>query len=381
MDDFFVSDPTPISGNIKGYIYFGKKGADPEPRLTISGSDSLELAGVSLAAIGDLNGDGKSELLLGAPYSVDSDVLLSLGAKMQIQQATLPYPGSGAPWSVSAFPGTNAIGVAPEAVGQTGSGALLTWVEPDTGSVVVNTLYGAFISGDSWGDTKAIRQTGADISSLTISDPGNSSASNESVPTLVWHEEEDSTGNQSLWQATYDRANGNWATQLIQAIAAKSRRRGAPDNQDDALLSVEGSTYRVLDAAAAEGDGEVTVTISRSGHLNAAHELFYRTVDLSATAGADYEHAAGVVRFARGERFKQIKIKIHADEHHEPGGEHLQIELRSAHPKAHRSWHGRRISGTARTTGIVHLSETERVLELTAIDSGHPGRGQRRSPG
>ncbi|MFM7787284.1 MAG: Calx-beta domain-containing protein, partial [Microcystis panniformis] len=82
----------------------------------------------------------------------------------------------------------------------------------------------------------------------------------------------------------------------------------------------------------------------------------YHTVDISATAGADYEHKAGTITFAPGESSKTIEVKIFDDNLLEHLKEKFKLILED----------GQQTTLTAYAT----LQDTNQTINLLAIDSG-----------
>jgi hypothetical protein len=69
--------------------------------------------------------------------------------------------------------------------------------------------------------------------------------------------------------------------------------------------------FAVPDASAAEGDGNVEVTVKRSGGMLGAVSIDYRTVDGTASAGDDFEAASGTLSWGDGDmEDKVITISI-----------------------------------------------------------------------
>lgn len=69
--DFAVGAPLEDAGGTdRGnvYIYFGGIGLPSIPSVTLSGTEDLGQFGFALARAGDVNGDGRDELLVGAPF-------------------------------------------------------------------------------------------------------------------------------------------------------------------------------------------------------------------------------------------------------------------------------------------------------------------------
>jgi hypothetical protein len=90
-------------------------------------------------------------------------------------------------------------------------------------------------------------------------------------------------------------------------------------------LAVAADAYR-----AAESGGPVTVTVKRpGGSLGGPVSVDYATADGTATAGADYQAAAGTLTFAPGEAAKSFTVQVTSDAVHE-GDETLQVKLSNA---------------------------------------------------
>ncbi|MCP4126451.1 MAG: hypothetical protein GY753_05235 [Gammaproteobacteria bacterium] len=366
IDDLIVGAVGALSAT-KTYVLFGTKNGDPTIGLQYTSLDSLNLFGSAVAAAGDINGDGKTDLLIGAPYSADMNLVSSLQEARQIRYVAQTLdPGSS---SAATFSGTTASGISPQAAGETGLGSLLTWVESTGDSLPIYTLYGAFWKGSGWENTMLIRQTSGVISHVSISDPNNQKSSASSVPKVLWQETDKSRGDlPAIWQANYNNSSGNWNVYPVQITADESSQPSATN--DESQLAVGSSYYNVEDIVVSEGDETATFTVTRSGDVSKPHELRYRTVDMTATAGADYVHTHGKLMFKRGERSKQIHIPLKQDEIYERGGERVLMELRSLDRHAFIHRNGLRLSGTPVATAQMLVSDDDRLLELTSINSG-----------
>ncbi len=86
-------------------------------------------------------------------------------------------------------------------------------------------------------------------------------------------------------------------------------------------LQFGSSTYTVL-----ESEGNVTITVARTGGTDGAISVNFATADVTATAGADYAAASGTLNFAAGETSKPFTIMITDDSIFE-GDESLNLTL------------------------------------------------------
>ncbi len=66
--------------------------------------------------------------------------------------------------------------------------------------------------------------------------------------------------------------------------------------------------------SAGELDGSITLIVERTGSTNTSVSVAYATSNLTATAGADYIAATGVIEFEPGETNKEIVISIEFDD-------------------------------------------------------------------
>jgi hypothetical protein len=75
-----------------------------------------------------------------------------------------------------------------------------------------------------------------------------------------------------------------------------------------------------------EGDGQVSVTVTRAGDLSAAAAVDYATSDETARDRADYNRAVGSLSFAAGETEKSFTVLVNQDSYAE-GAETLSVTL------------------------------------------------------
>jgi hypothetical protein len=166
------------------------------------------------------------------------------------------------------------------------------------------------------------------------------------------------TGTSTLGQSIY--AGSNWNTNnTIQTDSNPT----PPDQIDNIISSAttssdvgSNSIFSVSHQKAKEQDGKVTFTITRQGDTNTSKTLTYRTVDISATAGADYEHQEGSLTFNPGETSKIIEINIYNDILSEHLNEKFKLIVQD----------GQKTTLTAYAT----LQDTNQEINLLAIDSG-----------
>lgn len=329
---------------------------------TYTHADPKSLAGSALAGVGDLDGDGKDDLLIGAPWSVDTDTIEALQAATRIQVATYGLSGNVlSPPSVTTFSGTSAVGIEPAALGSSPDGALLAWTE----SADADSLFSAFWDGSKWSDTGLVRQApdGVLISDVSVATgKGHSSE-------LIWQEQESSDSSTvTLLTATYDSKSDHWSTATADIDSATLPQ--SPDDGSGDQIQVQGSLYSVSATPSSEGRGPLKFHITRRGETGSKHVLRYRTRDITASAGADYQHTEGKLTFGPGVTHKQITVPIYRDKAHEPRGERVSLDIASDHPSATLVSGGLTVEGDAQTCAEASIGDEDSVLELTAIDSG-----------
>ena len=84
------------------------------------------------------------------------------------------------------------------------------------------------------------------------------------------------------------------------------------DDDEPGELRFESAELRVVESA-----GSVTCTVVREGGSSGEVRVKYRTEDLTATGGADYERASGELIFKEGECSQSVTITILNDESYE----------------------------------------------------------------
>ncbi len=335
-----------IGTTVQGYI-IGQGGAN-------------QLSGSSVSAVGDLNNDGKADLLVGAPNTVSSEALNQLQQTItsnyvigQVSNGTLNTNNS----TPTAIPWLQP-GQSVQSLTSTPYGVLAIWTtSTGSGETAQTNLSVAFwVPSGTTGSWKNYQSSVATLSGSNLSFSSiNVNASNNSI-TLGWVVLDSTTGTSSLGQSIYN--GNNWNT----ANSIQTDSNPTPPDQIDNIISnpTTGSTsnslFSVSHKTVKENEGKVTFTITREGDINTSKTLNYRTVDISATAGADYEHKAGTLTFAPGETSKTIEVNIFDDNLLEHLNEKFKLILQD----------GQQTTLTAYAT----LQDTNQTINLLAIDSG-----------
>ncbi|MDT3674005.1 FG-GAP-like repeat-containing protein [Microcystis wesenbergii] len=336
-----------IGTTVQGYI-IGQGGAN-------------QLSGSSVSAVGDLNNDGKADLLIGAPNTVSSDALNQLQQTItsnyvigQVNNGNFNTNNS----NPTAIPWLQP-GQSVQSLTSTPYGVLALWTT-STGSeeTAQTSLSVAFwVPSGTTGSWKNYQSSVATLSgsNLSFSSINVNNAANNAV-TLNWVVLDSQTGTSSLGQSIYN--GNNWST----ANSIQTDSNPAPPDQIDNIISnsTTGSTsnsiFSVSHKTVKENEGKVTFTITRTGDINTSKTLNYHTVDISATAGADYEHKAGTLTFAPSETSKTIEVKIFDDNLLEHLKEKFKLILQD----------GQQTTLTAYAT----IQDTNQTINLLAIDSG-----------
>ncbi len=325
-----------------------------------------QLSGSSVSAVGDLNNDGKADLLVGAPNTVSSDALNQLQETItsnyvigQLNNGTLNTNNS-VPTAIPYLQPGQSI----QSLTSTPFGVLALWTNSTgSGETAQTNLSTAFwVPSGSTGSWKNYQPSvsnlsGSNLSFSSINVSTTNNANNNTV-TLSWVVLDSNTGTSTLGQSIY--AGSNWNTNnTIQTDSNPT----PPDQIDNIISSAttssdvgSNSIFSVSHQKAKEQDGKVTFTITRQGDTNTSKTLTYRTVDISATAGADYEHKEGSLTFAPGEISKTIEVNIYNDTLSEHLNEKFKLIVQD----------GQKTTLTAYAT----LQDTNQEVNLLAIDSG-----------
>lgn len=341
-----------VGTTVQGYV-IGQGGAN-------------QLSGSSVSAVGDLNNDGKADLLVGAPDTVSSDALNQLQETItsnyvvgQLNNGTLNTNNS-IPTAIPYLQPGQSI----QSLTSTPFGVLALWTNSTgSGETAQTSLSVAFwVPSGTTGSWKNYQPSvsnlsGSNLSFSSINVSATNNANNNTV-TLSWVVLDSTTGTSNLGQSTYNGSNWN-TSNTIQTVSSPT-----PPEQIDNIISgsttssdvPSNSIFSVSHQKAKEQDGKVTFTITRQGDTNTSKTLTYRTVDISATAGADYEHTEGSVTFNPGETSKTIEVNIYNDILSEHLNEKFKLIVQD----------GQKTTLTAYAT----LQDTNQEINLLAIDSG-----------
>jgi len=319
-----------VGSTVQGYV-IGQAGAN-------------QLSGSSVSPIGDINGDGKIDLLVGAPYTIPSADLTNLQntiapnyitGKLNNGQVSFNNP-TPAPIPNLA-PGESLQSLTPTPFGILG--------------IVVNgnnLLAGFWQAGTGWQGFQTI---------ATLTDNNGiftDIAVNASNPvTVSWGTSNTQSSTTVLNQSIYNGRGWN-------NTGFATYSNPAPTEDIDNIITQSGNTsqFSVLNQSVKESDGKVVFTVIRKGDTSQPVTLKYRTEDITATATSDYQHREGTITFAPGETTKSIEIVVYEDTLEESLREKFQLILTPTS------------SSLAPLSATATLSDTNPTINLLAIDSG-----------
>ena len=256
-----------VGTTVNGYV-IGQAGAN-------------QLSGSSLSPIGDINGDGKIDLLVGAPNTIPSADLTTLQNTIAANYITGKLNGGQVSFNnPTPAPIPNlAPGQALQSLTATPFGILGILVSGN------NLLAGFWQAGTGW-------QGFQTIATLTDSDGTFTDiAVNAGNPvTVSWGATDGETSTTVLNQSVYNGRGWN-------NTGFATSTSPAPTADIDNIITQSGNTaqFSVLHQSAKESHGKVVFTVTRQGDMSQPVTLNYRTEDITATATADYQHSEGTL--------------------------------------------------------------------------------------
>jgi hypothetical protein len=359
--DLIVSEPDAQNQSGVSYVIYGGSSNQIGSIATINVSqvgttvngyiigqaNANQLSGSSVSPIGDINGDGKIDLLVGAPYTIPSADLTNLQNTIAPNYITGQLNGSQVSFNnPTPAPIPNlAPGEALESLTATPFGIL---------GIVVNgneLLAGFWQARAGWKVFQTIATLTDDNGIFTDISVNAGNAGNP--VTVSWGTSNTQSSTTVLNQSIY---NGRgWNNTGFTTYA-----NPAPTEDIDNIITQPGNTpqFSVLNQRVKESHGKVVFTVTRKGDTSQPVTLNYRTEDITATATSDYEHGEGTITFAPGETTKSIEILVYEDTLEEHLHEKFQLLLTPTS------------SSLAPLSATATLADTNPTINLLAIDSG-----------
>lgn len=382
IDDLLVSAPNDSQiAELSGisYVLYGSAdirspGFQIKTGLTLENENALERSGASLTSLGDLNGDGFADFLVGASQAADANLSReAVGAS----EVLYSVRGSDGNWTHAAPIDGRGLTSPPEtplALEQTELGLLAAWVSERTGNEgnTFSTLYTAFYNGSEWSAPEAVgSETSDDIVEATISEVSISRTALR--PLIIWvQSDSERTQTTSVFQSQY---NDGWGeTTSVVPIASETPSPAGFNYISDETLVVDDERLSVEDVHIDEpASGSVTASfvVTREGNTSRASDPYnFRLKDYAATYGLDFtgDHS-GTFSFSAGQTTKEITVEILADDLIERT-ESLRLEIFSKDAGAFVSDNGLAVAGSNTIGASLFLNDSSTVLNLTTIDSG-----------
>lgn len=255
VPDFIIGAPLRSPGGVmnagSAYVY---SGLDGSLLYQIDGTDSAEVVGVAVAMLGDVNGDGRSEFMIGAPYAdpggqIDAgSVYIYSGLNgTLLQQKDGGAAGDNFGWSAARAGTVNADGIPDYIIGApyADSGSMLSagaaYVYSGAGGGLLYRKYGAMPSDNFGYSVDGVGNVNGDARSDFI--VGAQYADSGRGAAYVFS----GLNGDSLYHATGDTSNGyfGWAVSGVGDVNGDGRADfavGAPYEEPGGVNSA-GSAY------------------------------------------------------------------------------------------------------------------------------------------
>ncbi|MEM8572681.1 MAG: Calx-beta domain-containing protein [Pseudomonadota bacterium] len=401
FDDLLVSDPGDSGTSDQGgasYIIYGSSDGSADIGLTLVDSVERERSGTSLTPLGDLDGDGLDDFLIGAPQSVSQDQYTDAAAVAEMTYVTRSLSNDDG-WSADSLlqnegaENNPSPGDAPSALALTSLGTLLVWIDAITdgnGNKTGERLYGSFFNSGAWsGDGTAsgatsqlIYETSNVISDVSIADlVPPQSGQGLLWPTVVWVETNPAQSNSTTVKQTLfdiETQTPTWQTPSIVEPTISDIPSFAPTELSETLVTgVE--TLSVEDVYVTEADTKAAFVVKRTGDLSHwSGDYSFRLKDAHAVHGLDYKGKhTGTFKFKPGEDTHKIHVRILDDTDYEGVREDLRLEITTADREAHLRSNGLALDREPVLTATMSIGDEDSTpLKLSSIDSGFQINGE-----
>ncbi|MEM7443476.1 MAG: hypothetical protein AAF414_09130 [Pseudomonadota bacterium] len=391
VDDLLVSAPNDsllaeLSG--QSYVLYGSQdirtpGYVIKTGFILEDSNEFERSGASLTSLGDLNGDGFADFLVGASQAPDTDLAVDATEDAEILFSVRTPDDLLPGWTVGApidGGGDTSAPQDPLALAQTDLGLLAAWVSErtDGDGNTISTLYTSFYDGSNWSTPEAVgTETSNTIIEATITEVAITKSL--SRPFIIWVESDgERTQTTTVFQSQYD---GGWGDPAPVVPDASETPSPAGFNYiSGETLVVGDESLSVEDVFIDEpkiGSVFASFIVTREGDTSQASGLYdFRLKDYGATYGLDFrgDHS-GTFSFEAGQTTKEITVEIHADRLIERT-ESLRLEISSQDDGAFVSDNGLAVAGASTIEASLFVDDSNTVLNLTTIDSGFKLNGQ-----
>lgn len=388
IGDLLVSAPNDGSGaelSGKSWVIYGSQDIRDENFVAeigfvLENTNALERSGAALTSLGDLNGDGFDDLLVGAPQAPDTDLAFEANEDAEILYS-LRDPDNPTPVWTRGKPvvdgpdnGGSTPPEDPLALAQTELGMLAAWISQrtDADGDTFSTLFTSFFDGNDWSTPEAVGpETANFISEATIAEVRFTRT--EIQPLIVWVESDpEQSETTTVFQSRYK--DGWQEPSPVAPIAADVPSPAGFNFVSENVLVVGDESLSVADVHMDEpetGSTFASFVVTRKGDTSQASGPYeFRLKDYSATFGLDFagDHT-GTFSFEAGETTKDITVEILADSLIE-STEQLRLEISSTDASAFVSDNGLAVPGAKAIAATLTVEDSNTVLNLNSIDSG-----------